>query len=84
MSSRRVGNVGKSETYPYYPHICIWSSLLMSEHMQDSFPETLKIAIAVSIALEHLDLVVTAFGKAVGIWNIKRVQNSGLPINESI
>ena len=56
----------------------------MSEHMHDSFPETLKIAIAVSIALEHLDLVVTAFGKAVGIWNIKRVQNSGLRINEGI
>lgn len=76
--------MGKSETYPYYPHICIWSSLLMSEHMQNPFSEMLKIAIAVSIALEYLDLVVTAFGKVVGIWNIKRVQNSGLPINESI
>ena len=56
----------------------------MSEHMQDSFSETLKIAIAISIALKHLDLAVTAFGKAVGIRNIKRVQYSGLPIDEGV
>ena len=32
-SSRYVGNVGKSKTYPYYPHICIWLSSLIREHM---------------------------------------------------
>ena len=42
-----------------------------AESMKNPFPETLKIAVSVSFAVEHFEFVVTAFGKAVGVGNIK-------------
>ena len=45
--------------------------IFVGESVKNTLSEALKVTIAVSVALNHLNLVVTAFGKAVGVGNIK-------------
>ena len=45
--------------------------VFVGESVKNTLSEALKITIAVSIALNHLNLVVTAFGETVGVRNIK-------------
>ena len=39
--------------------------VFVAEHMKDTIAKPFKIAVSVSITLEDLDFVVTAFGKIV-------------------
>ena len=46
-------------------------TLTVGESVKNTLSETLEITIAVSIALNHLNLVVAAFGETVRVRNIK-------------
>lgn len=56
----------------WFEHLqCVSFDAYVGESMKNTLSETFEITIAVSIALNHLNLVVAAFGETVRVWNIK-------------
>ena len=48
--------------------------------MKNSVAETGKVSNAITDAFEYLGFVVTAFGKAIGVGDIKRMKNIFAPV----
>ena len=55
----------KSPIYECISATLFCKVVFVAEHMQDTIAKPFKIAVSVSITLEDLDFVVTAFGKIV-------------------
>ena len=50
--------------------------LLLGKHVKDTVAKAFEVLIPISVSLEDFDLVVAAFGEAVGVFCVEGIENA--------